>query len=281
LNWRELAASVKEAGFDGVDLTVRPGGHVLPERVATDLPKAVADIRAAGVEVPMITTGLLSADDPAAEPTFRTAGKLSIPYLKPGYYRYTPYLRRGYYNDKPVDVVKEVDDAGVKLSSLISVAARYGIQVGYHNHPRYIGEAVWDIFRVIEPLDPKWCGFYYDLCQATMDGGVSGWKVSTNLVIPRLKMVAVKDFSWKKATPHRWITPTVPLEQGASHWKEFLSSLAQSDFHGPISLQQEYPIPGVADDTGVAFSKATCPAVMAEARKELDYLKSMVREAYA
>ena len=34
---------VRELGFDGVDLTVRPGGHVLPESVDTDLPDTVND----------------------------------------------------------------------------------------------------------------------------------------------------------------------------------------------------------------------------------------------
>ncbi|MGH9326596.1 MAG: sugar phosphate isomerase/epimerase, partial [Terriglobia bacterium] len=58
LNWKELAQSAKRAGFGGIDLTVRPGGHVLPERAATDLPKAVATIREEGLEVPMITTSL-------------------------------------------------------------------------------------------------------------------------------------------------------------------------------------------------------------------------------
>src|SRR5579864_7090170 len=64
LNWNELAQAVKAAGFGGIDLTVRKRGHVNPERVKEDLPKAVEAIRAEGLKVPMITTELLSADDP-------------------------------------------------------------------------------------------------------------------------------------------------------------------------------------------------------------------------
>src|SRR5687768_12413035 len=52
LDWKDLGKAVKDAGFDGVDLTVRTGGHVLPER-ADDLPKAIEAIKAAGVSVPM------------------------------------------------------------------------------------------------------------------------------------------------------------------------------------------------------------------------------------
>ena len=56
--------------------------------------------------------------------------------------------------------------------------------------------------------------------------------------------------------------------------------LAQSNFHGPISLQQEFTIPGVTDNQGIALSRATVPQVMASAKTNLDYLKSLLREAY-
>jgi sugar phosphate isomerase/epimerase len=269
LNWRELAQSAKRAGFGGIDLTVRPAGHVLPERAETDLPKAVATIREEGLEVPMITTALLSADDPTARPIISTAGQLHIPYLKPGYYPY-----------KLVNVLGEVDEAGRQFRSLVDLATQHGIQVGYHNHPLYIGEAIWDAARFIEPLDARQCGFYYDLSQATMDGGASGWRVSTNLVIPRLKMVAAKDFIWKKTGPHKWRPETCPMGQGMSNWREFLHILAQSNFHGPISYQHEYTIPGVSDRQGIALSRDKVPEVMSAVKQNLDYIKSLVREAY-
>jgi L-ribulose-5-phosphate 3-epimerase len=269
LNWRELAQNAKRAGFDGIDLTVRPEGHVLPERVATDLPKAVETIRKEGLEVPMITTALLSADDPTAGPIISTAGKLSIPFLKPGYYRY-----------KLVNVLREVDEAGRQLRGLVELAKDHGMQVGYHNHPHYIGEAIWDMARVIEPLDPQWCGFYFDLCQATMEGGVSGWRIATNLVLPRLKMVAAKDFVWKQTGAHQWRAETCPMGKGMSNWKEFFKLVAQSDFHGPVSLQQEFAIPGAADRQGIAISREAIPKVMESAKENLDYLKSIIREAY-
>ena len=56
LNYAELGKTCKDLGFAGIDLTVRPKGHVLPERVAEDLPRAVDALRKAGLEVPMITT---------------------------------------------------------------------------------------------------------------------------------------------------------------------------------------------------------------------------------
>lgn len=270
LNWHELAQSAKQAGFGGIDLTVRPEGHVLPERAAEDLPKAVAAIRAEGLEVPMISTALLSADDPTAGPILQTAGQLSIPFVKPGYYYY-----------KLVNVLAEVEQAGRQFRGLVELAGKNGVQVGNHNHAHCIGAAIWDMAGVIEPLDPRWCGFYFDLGHATTDGTESGWEIATNLVIPRLKMVAVKDFKWKKLGPHRLQADVCPMGQGMVPWSEFLHTLAQSDFHGPISLHHEFSIAGVSGEQGIAVSRATVPAVMSSVKDNLDYLKSLLQDAYA
>jgi sugar phosphate isomerase/epimerase len=43
LEGEELAKGAKEIGFDGIDLAVRKGGHVEPERVRQDLPGADRD----------------------------------------------------------------------------------------------------------------------------------------------------------------------------------------------------------------------------------------------
>lgn len=146
-DWERLAENVKSLGFDGIDLTVRPGGHVLPEKVETDLPRATAAIRAAGLKLPMITTVLLSGSEPTARPILSTAGNLKIPYLKPGYYKY-----------KFADIRAELREAGAQFESLVSLAKECGVQVGYQNHARYVGGPVWDMVQIIDGLDPKWVG---------------------------------------------------------------------------------------------------------------------------
>lgn len=269
LNWQELAQSAKRAGFAGIDLTVRSEGHVLPQRAATDLPKAVAAIRAEGLEVPMITTELVSADDPTALPILRTAHELSIPFLKPGYYQY-----------RFVDVRKENQQAGEKFRGLVELAAKYEIQVGFHNHAGYIGGQIWDIVSVMDTLDPKWAGYYYDIENAAAEGGAEGWRINAHLVMPRMKMMAVKDFYWQKTAAKGWRETTCPLGEGMCHLKEFLKIAAQGNFHGPISLHVEYRIPGVSDDQGIALARENDPTVMAAAQRDLQTLKPMLREAY-
>jgi L-ribulose-5-phosphate 3-epimerase len=74
----EAAAIASDIGFDGVDLTVRAGGHVLPERVEVDLPAAVEAVRRAGLTVPMISTEITSVQTPHAEAMLKTASQLGI-----------------------------------------------------------------------------------------------------------------------------------------------------------------------------------------------------------
>ncbi|PYT60651.1 MAG: hypothetical protein DMG46_06990 [Acidobacteria bacterium] len=261
MDWRRLAQAAKSLGFGGIDLTVRRGGHVQPERAAEDLPKAVVAIREEGLDVPMITTELTSADDPAARVIFSTAAKLSIPFFKPGYYQY-----------KMVNVRRELEEAAGQFRGLVTLSKQYGIQAGYHNHEEYIGAQVWDMASVIDALDPKWAGFYFDARHAVAEGGVGGWKIATNLVMPRLKMVAAKDFRWEKAETG-WAARNCPLGEGMVDWKYFVNALAAGGFQGPISLHLEYDVAGKT-------SAAKEENILAALRRDLQFLKTRLREGY-
>jgi len=126
---------------------------------------------------------------------------------------------------------------------------------------------------VIEPLNSKWVGYYFDPRHAVAEGGVGAWKIATNLVLPRLKMVAVKDFFWQKTTKG-WEDVNCPLGEGIVDWKYFFKTIGEAGFHGPISLHLEYDIPG-------SSSAAKEDHILAAARRDLDFLKAKVHEAYS
>ena len=193
LNWSDLGRAVKDAGFEGVDLTVRPGGHVLPERAADDLPRAIEALTAQGVKVPMITTDLTSASAPVARPLLQAAARSGVKFFKTGYWR---------YSSSP-DVRAQVAETGKALEGLAALARECGIEMGFHNHQAYIGAALWDIAPFIDRLDARWAGYYFDPRHAVAEGGGGAWKAATHLVAPRLKMVAVKDCRWVKS-PKGW-----------------------------------------------------------------------------
>ena len=230
LNYIELARTVKQMGFDGVDLTVRQGGHVLPERAAADLPRAVETIRAQGLAVPMITTGLTSASDPAARPTLSTAGRVGVEFFKLGYWQYPG----------GVSVESRIDEVRHDVEGLVAIAKEHGVAAGFHNHSgNYVGAAVWDTRAIIGEMDPRWIGYYFDPCHATAEGGEGGWQIALRMALTRIKMVAIKDFYWEKRGG-KWKMLMCPLGEGMADWTKFFSILAAARFMGPISLHMEY-----------------------------------------
>ena len=262
MNGRELGRSLKALGFDGVDLTVRPGGHVDPKRVASELPVVIDGIRHEGLAVPMITTELLSDADPVAQPTLETAARLKIPFYKPGYYRYAF-----------VDVRKELDAAGKQLRGLADLSRRHGMRLGYHNHSGYIGGPVWDFAPFIEPLDAATAGYYFDVRHAVVEGGDGGWRTAFNLVTPRLSMIALKDFFWEKSGGS-WQVRNCPMGEGMVDWKRFFDMLAKARFHGPASLHLEYEIAG-------ATPAAQEANTLAAAARDLAFIKAGLGDAYS
>src|SRR5215470_2979904 len=261
MDWTRMAKAVKRLGFGGIDLTVRPGGHVPPERAAEDLPKAVAAIRAEGLSVPMITTALTSVQDPTAKSILETAGKLSIPFFKPGYYRYSF-----------ADVRGELQKAMNDFRSLTEMSKQSGVQCGFHNHEGYVGAQIWDVAPTIDQLDPKWVGYYFDIRHAVAEGGVAGWKIALNLIAPRIKMIAVKDSYWEK-TSKGWRQVNCPLGHGMVDWKAYFKALRDANFRGPISLHLEYDIPG-------ATTAAQEENTLAAAQQDLEFLKATIQNAY-
>ena len=232
LNWSDLGRAVKDAGFDGVDLTVRTAGHVLPERAADDLPRALDAIRAHGVTVPMVTTELTSAAHPTAKPILQTAARNGVRYFKTGYWRYTS-----------ADVRAQVAATGEALAGLAALAKDCGIELGFHNHTAYIGAALWEIAPAMDRLDPKWAGYYFDPRHAVAEGGGGSFRAATHLVAPRMKMMAVKDFFWTKG-PKGWVIEDCPMGEGAVDWEWMGKTVKAANFAGPISMHIEYDIPG-------------------------------------
>ena len=230
IHYADLGSVLKDLGFAGCDLTVRPGGHVEPALAPADLYRALEAIRAEGVDVPMITTAFVSPADPALRGVLAIAGRMKVPYFKLGYWQYRP-------TDKIETRVAEVrrDVAG-----LVAQGRAYGMTAGFHNHSgNNVGEAVWDARAVIEEMDPKWIGYYFDPCHATAEGGEAGWNIALRLALPRIKMVALKDFYWAKVNG-KWIMQMCPMGEGMVQWKQVFGLLASAHFAGPLSLHLEY-----------------------------------------
>jgi sugar phosphate isomerase/epimerase len=232
LDCRALAETVAEAGFDGIDLTLRAGGHVLPERVREDLPRAAEAAKAAGVALRMITTTITSARDPHAEAVLETAGGLGVRDYRLGW---LPY-------DETRGVSGTLDALRAPLRDLAALNERCGIRGGYQNHAGdRIGAAVWDLWLLLKDVGSPWLGCQYDIRHAVIEGGAS-WPNGLRAIAPFVHTVDVKDGHWER-TAKGWGANTVPLGEGAVPLVAFFRLLGALRMTVPISMHFEYPFP--------------------------------------
>ena len=264
----DLARAAAEMGFDGIDITVRSGGHVEPGRVAADLPPLVALIRQHGLEVPMVTTDIVDASTPHARDVVQTLAALGIRYYRWGGFKYTAA--------QPVGA--QIDGFHQRSAALAALNAEFKVCAMYHTHSGVdlVGAPVWDIFEILNGLDPPAVGINYDIGHATVEGGLGGWIDSFRIAQPYIRGVAVKDFLWQK-TATDFQPAWVPLGQGMVRFPAFFKLLAQSSFDGPLQLHFEYPLFGA--DAGRHQLTVDPSEVFSAMRRDLRQLRLYLKDA--
>jgi len=261
LSYEKMAEAAAKIGFSGVDLTVRPGGHVLPENVAKDLPRAVRSVKAAGIDVPMMTTRIVDASNPLTEKILATASENGIRHYRLGSYRYP--------EEKSID--ETLVEIQTKLAGLARLNKKFGIRGQYQNHAGNgrFGAPVWDLANILKELDSEWLGCQFDIRHATLEGG-SAWPLDFRVVSKYVQSADIKDFRWQE-TKGKWTPLNCPLGEGMVDFDRYLKMLKDSGFNGPFSIHYEYPLGGA----NKGKSELTLPAstVLESMEKDLVFLK--------
>ncbi len=225
MDYERLADTTASAGYDGIEATVRVGGHIEPERVEDELPKMVEALNKRGLKILVMATSILGTDEPFTEKVLRTAAGLGV----------TRYRLKNYKYDASKPVMAQVREIAARLKELAALNREIGIQGVYQNHSgsSYFGAPLWDLHAALEGIDPKHLGVAFDIRHATVEGGYC-WPVHFRLMRPLLGIVYVKDYVWEGRR-----AKNVPLGEGQVDPK-FFDLLKKSNYRGPISLHVEY-----------------------------------------
>lgn len=266
----EMAQQCAAIGYEGVDLTLRPGGHVEPERVEQDLPKAVEVIRKAGLSIPMVTSGIADIASPHAEKVIRTLAAQNIRYYRWGEFK---------YNDKaPLPV--QLDEIKRRVKDLAAMNKQYGVTAMYHTHSGAgrVGASFWDLYLLLKDFDTNSVSANFDIGHATVEGGLGGWLHSAKLLLPYTRGIAVKDFVWERNAKGLMEPRWCGLGQGQVDFKKFLPMVKAANFKGPLQLHMEYHELGGADSGKKEY---TIPKdkLIGLFRRDLDVLRKMLGEA--
>ena len=223
--------TLKMGGVDGLDLTVRPRGSVLPEKVAEDLPVVAEMAKKNGLFLEMMVSNITSEETPHAKNVLKIAAQQGIKHYRMGYFR---------YNDD--EKAKEtIAHAQTQIQSLIEINAQYGIQGGYQNHTgNYFGAPLWDLIGVLEKVASPWISSQFDIYHAYSEGYRS-WEVGMEIMAPKIGSLAIKDFTWEINNGRAKIKK-VPLGQGIVDLDGFFKNIKNMNITAPITLHIEYPL---------------------------------------
>jgi sugar phosphate isomerase/epimerase len=265
----EMAAGAAEIGFDGVDLTVRKGGHVEPENVRRDLPALAAAVRKHGLEMPMITTDIVDTETPRAEEILGVMADLGIRYYRWGGFKYTA----------AESYPAQLERIKPRIARLAALNARHKVCAIYHTHSGrdLVGAPIWDLYLLLKDFDPHTVAVNYDVAHATIEGGFGGWIDSFRLTAPRLGGIAVKDFVWAPDAKGDWHPEWKPLGQGMVRFPEFFGMVARSGFSGPLQLHVEHPLGGA--ESGKTALTIPREQVYAAIKRDLAQLRAWLAEA--
>ena len=265
LKLAELCPAVRKAGFDGLDLTLRPGGHVRPERAELGLAEAQQHARQARLTIPMVTTSVTDTDSPHAEAVFAAAAHYGAGYIKLGYWPYKPFGL----------AARQIADAQGKLRRLVALGQKYNVLPCVHCHSgRVLANGGSTLYLILRDFKPSEVGAYVDPMHMTVEGGLNGWEISLDLLAPWVALVGVKNFRWvetsrDKKGQMRYRPIQVPLADGQSPLPEFMAYLKTLRFNGVVSLHSEYK---GAD----SFRDLSTAQLLEQSKSDLTYLKSLL-----
>ncbi|MFW6212065.1 MAG: sugar phosphate isomerase/epimerase family protein [Spirochaetota bacterium] len=257
----ELGEALEEIGFDGADLAVRPGGHVEPEHVTSDLPVAVETLAKRGISCPMIVTNITEPSE-QAEQVIKAAAEAGVRYYRMGYLHYGESIHAS------------LEEHRRRFHRLADLNERYGIHGAYQNHMgTWVGSPVWDLHDLLSGLNTKAIGCQYDVRHAAIEGGRS-WPLGMRALAERIRCIVVKDGTWRTREDGSVGPVSVPVGSGMVDWELFRLILSHSAFEGTLSVHYEFPL--FSEDPEALEPAERTEKTIVAMREELERVKKLL-----
>ncbi|MGE5420967.1 MAG: sugar phosphate isomerase/epimerase family protein [Chloroflexota bacterium] len=254
-----------KCGIGGFDMTVRPGGKIVPEKVETDLPKLVAEAKKYNLVFDMMVTAILSASDPFTDRILKTASSSGVKYYRFGWADYD--LKAGI-----MDSIKKYHN---ELVAITALNKKYRIAGSYQNHagPR-LGGPVWDLYELLKDLPREYTGAQYDVRHAMVEGA-NTWLLGMRLIADKINTLAIKDFIWQNVKGKAEAV-TVPMGEGMVNWDAFFQIVKELKIVAPLTLHIEYPLLEKGEEKLSLTQQQEI--IVRKIKKDTDFVKSYLKK---
>ncbi|MEZ6133691.1 MAG: TIM barrel protein [Pirellulaceae bacterium] len=204
LSYEELADAVDQIGADGIEATIRPGGHIEPAAAEDEVPKLVEALAARGKRVTIAATAVGKVDDERLLKTLKANG-------------ITHYRMVHYRLDNSQPIMPQVKNYAAAARELAALNAELGLQGLYQNHSGgsaksgYLGALGWDAAMLLDGIAPSALGLALDTRHLRKDTG-SSWQTAVAVCKPHVRSIFVKDGMWKGPRGDEYVN--TPLDEG-------------------------------------------------------------------
>ena len=251
LHWlrtpQEVAEACHQIGNTTIDLTVRVyPGHVAPEKVKTDLPPFVNELKRNGITVTCMAAEITDVDTPYVEAMLDTASSLGVHH----------HWWRGFTIDASKPYMQQLDAFKRRVAGLAKLEEKYGMKAMYHPGGGF-SSAFFDLLYVLKDSDPRYVSVQYDtgnLLQTNQQNLVTQLRMGA----PYIGGFVFKDAVIEPTPPGdagrgrggqqgRFRNRQVPVGTGIINLALIAQTLKEIDFNGPMECQPEWPELGGAD----------------------------------
>ena len=187
----ELAQTCDEMDL-GVELTLRPEGHINPAHAAQELPIMVAALAERKRRILFLATSFVRPDEPHLETALKAARDAGIRY----------YRHRGYSYRRGVSIKSQLAEFKRQAREFAAISKEFGLTALYQNHSgaNAVGAAVWDLDAMLDDIDPRYFGVALDTRHLQVELGES-WPSALRMISPRIQALYVKSFVWQRDHP--------------------------------------------------------------------------------
>jgi sugar phosphate isomerase/epimerase len=261
----KVCAMFREIGLEGLDLTVRPGGHIQPENAAKELPGAVQAAKENGVRISMLSTAI-NDSDANAESILATCAELGIDRVKLGYYSYTDFGK----------LLDQIDQVRAKLERVAKLGHKHGVLPCVHIHSgTSIPGSGTIAYLLLRDFKPGEIGAYVDPMHMTIEGGNDGWRQGLDLLAPWIAISSFKNCVWKDAGRdkfghQRWRPVKCPVADGIAPIPDYVDALRKLGYRGLYTLHSEY-----ADSN--SWKNLSTDECLVQTKLDLTYVKGLLK----
>lgn len=227
LDYDRMGEELARMGVQGIEATIRKGGHIEPRDAAKKVPGMVASLAKNGCKALIAACNVISTAKEDFE-YLKVLKANGITRYRMNYFRY----------DLKKPLLPQVRDFTARLAEIAAMNKELGMQALYQVHAgaKYAGSLGWDAAMMFEKVAPAHAAFAFDLRHIRSGSGLS-FDTAVALLKDHLGSVYVKDARWMGDRTRQ--LKNVPLDTGIVDRKTF-ERVIRGQKPMPISLHMEW-----------------------------------------